>query len=250
MAARIEGASYGEHYAPYYDDLFEAREEVDLVVDRLHELAGEQAVLEFGVGTGRLAIPLAQRGHSVFGIDNSAAMLAKLLEKRGSATVEAVLGNFVEVRVDRRISLVYCAFSTIFQLADQRSQLAALRNAAAHLETGGRLVVEFFVHDRNRFVDNQRMEASRVDESGATLKVSLLDAAAQAIYTHSIRVDETGTLTLANRLRFIYPSEFELMARLAGFEVTARWADWRRRQYGSGSGDLIAVCTKVSDCPF
>ena len=246
--------AYGDVHAQGYDALFGDRDDVRAVADVLHGLAGDGApALEFGVGTGRLAIPLARLGHRVHWVDNSRAMLERLEEKVaevGDADVVGVLGDFSHARVFEPVSLVYCAFSTLFLPGTQALQLATLANAAAHLELGGRMLVEFFVHDRTRFTDCQQTSVERIDEGGARLHVARLAPNAQTIHMQKIELGADGTRFVPNRLRFIYPAELDLMARLAGFEVSARWSNWARAPFEDRSENLIAVLTKVADGPY
>ncbi len=162
-----------------------------------------------------------------------------------------VLGDFSHARVFEPIALVYCAFSTLYLPATQELQLAALRNAAAHLQIGGRALIECFVHDRTRFTDCRQSYVEAMDEEGGTrLHVAQLAPNAQIIRTQKIQLGIDGNRFVPNRLRFIYPSELDLMARLAGLEVSTRWEDWRRTPFGDRSDNLIAVMTKVAEGPW
>jgi SAM-dependent methyltransferase len=244
---RIGDNAYGDRYAAVYDELFANRDDVCRVSTVLHDLAGDGDVVEFGVGTGRLAIPLAQRGHRVYGVDNSQAMLDVLKAKPGSERVTPILGDFATVTVGRPVSLVFAAFSTIYLPGTQDAQVQTFQNAAAHLAPGGKFLVEAFVHDRTRFVNNQEIVATRVGDSLATLQIGVLDPAAQIIITQRMTFTKEGTTFLPNRLRFIYPAEMDLMARLAGLALVERWSDWERRPFLAASENQIAVYAKVSD---
>ena len=243
-------SGYGDVHAPNYDALFGGRDDVDAVAGILHELADGGEALEFGVGTGRFALPLAARGTRVWGVDNSEAMLERLATKRAGEPVEPVRGSFVDVTVEAPIKLVYCVFSTLFLLPDQATQLACLRNAAAHLPLGGRLLIEMFVHDRTRFRDNQEIVALAVDDDSATFRLSTLEPNAQLIHIQKVGLAKAGVELLPNRLRFVYPSELDLMARLAGFEPEARWGGFSRAPFTATSGDLVAVYRKRAEGPF
>jgi len=247
---RIGDNSYGDLYAAVYDDLFSRRDDVDLVASVLHELAGDGDVIEFGVGTGRLAIPLSRRGHRVYGVDNSSAMLEQLRLKPDSAGVVPVLGDFATVRINEPVSLVFSAFSTIYLPATQEAQVDMFRNAAAHLRPGGRLLVEAFVHDRRRFPNNQEIVAANLGREQATLKIGVLEPASQIIHTQHISFSPGGMTFLPNRLRFIHPSEMDLMGRLAGLRLETRWSDWHRAPFDNSSSNQIAVYTKVADGPL
>ena len=243
-------SGYGDVHAPGYDARFGARDDVDAVAELLHQLADGGEAIEFGVGTGRFALPLAARGTRVWGVDNSEAMLERLETKRAGEPVELVRGNFVDVRVEAPVKLVYCVFSTLFLLPDQATQLACLENAAAHLPPGGRLVIEMFVHDRTRFRDNQEVIALAVDDGSATFRLSTLEPNTQLIHIQKVGLTTAGVELLPNRLRFVYPSELDLMARLAGFELEAHWSGFSRAPFTATSGDLVAVYQKRAEGSF
>jgi SAM-dependent methyltransferase len=243
---RLGDNAYGDLYAADYDSLFADRDDVSLVTSVLHELAGPGDVIEFGAGTGRLAIPLSKRGHRVYGVDNSQAMLDALRAKPDSQGVTPVLGDFGSVTVGKPVSLVFSAFSTLYLLGSPEAQTQSFRNAAAHLAVGGKFLVEAFVHDRTRFVNNQEVVAMDIGEAAATLQIGLLEPAAQIIRTQRMTFTPDGIKFLPNRLRFVYPAEMDLMARLAGMTLESRWCDWDRHPFESSSSNQIAVYRKVS----
>ena len=241
--------SYGRTHAADYDAVFGARDDVARVADVLHAIGGDGDALEFGIGTGRLAIPLAERGRRVFGIDISPAMLDRLRAKladRPDLAVIPVLGTFSQLRVPGRFTLVFCAFSTLFLPTTQEEQLAAIVNAAAHLEPGGRLLVEMFVHDRTRFARSQETVVDALGDDRAVLKLAKLEPNHQLIHTRKVTLTPAGHEFVPNTLRFVYPSELDLMARIAGLRPIRRWSDWRRSPFGADSAELIAVYEKPS----
>jgi SAM-dependent methyltransferase len=238
--------AYGDMYADVYDDMFEDRGDTNVATALLHELAGTGDVIEFGVGTGRLAIPLAARGHRVYGVDNSKKMLDRLVAKPGAAGVTPVLGDFTEVRIEASVSLVFIAFHSIFLLGTQDAQVRAVVNAAAHLPIGGRFLAETFVHDRRKLVDDQEVVVTRMEEGSATIRLGIFDPATQTIRTQKLTIGGDGVSFLPNRLRIIHPSELDLMARLAGMRLEFRWSDWERRSFGAESNNHIAVYQKVA----
>lgn len=240
---------YGDVHAPTYDELFGGRDDVEHVARLLHDLAAGGEALEFGIGTGRFALPLAAMGTPVHGIDNSEAMLERLRAKPGAERVRTVRGSFVDTRVEAPISLVYCTFSTLFLLPDQETQLACLGNAAAHLEEGGRLLIEMFVHDRTRFRDNQETIALELDDGSATVRLSRLEPNTQVIRVQKVFLEGGGMRILPNRLRFVYPSELDLMARLVGLVPESRWSDWARSPFTATSDNLVAVYVKGANRP-
>jgi SAM-dependent methyltransferase len=154
-------ASYDEDSAEMFDPAVVGR-----AVDRLAELAGDGGALEFAIGTGRIALPLAERGVRVAGVDNSRAMLARLRDKPEAERVNAVIGDMATTRVDGEFSLVYLVFNTIFNLTTQDSQVACFQNAAAHLSSGGRFVIEARVPELQRLPLGQTVLPWRADASG------------------------------------------------------------------------------------
>jgi SAM-dependent methyltransferase len=206
-------------------------------------------VLEFGVGTGRLALPLAQQGLKVYGMDNSEAMLERLRAKPGADGIVAILGDFASSRVEAEapFSLVFSAFSTLFLLGTQEAQVECFMNAARHLRTGGYFVVEGFIHDRSRWQQLQEVVTTRIAENSVALRVGQLDPVNQIIRTQHLDFSSDGIAFRPNRLRFIYPSEMDLMARLAGLTLRERWGSWSKASFTADSGTQIGVYEKVSN---
>lgn len=247
MSGQIGESKYGDVYAAVYDELFATRDDLDLVTGVLAGLAGSGPVLEMGIGTGRLALPLAQRGVKVHGIDNSQAMLDRLRAKPGTEAIIAHLGDASTFSVDEVFSLVFIAFSTLFLLGNQESQVQCFLNAAHHLKLGGVFLVEAFVHDRSRWNGNQEVVTTSIRDDGLTLRVGMLDSYQQVIHMHQVDLSPQGIRVRPNRLRFIYPAEMDLMARLAGLRLRERWSDWRGSAFSAGSATQIAVYEKVSE---
>ena len=243
-------SGYGDIHASSYDLLFGDRDDTERVAEVLHALADGGEALEFGVGTGRFAIPLARLGTRVHAVDNSTAMLDILRDKLGDEPVVPILGDFRDVRVDAPVSLVFCAFSTLFLMEDQAMQVDVMRNAAAHLEVGGRVLIETFVHDRTRFTNNQETVAVEVGVDSAIMRLTMLAPNEQVLRIQKFGMGVEGITVLPNRLRFVYPAELDLMARLAGLEREIRWRDWEQHEFTATSDNLIAVYRKVGDGPY
>jgi SAM-dependent methyltransferase len=246
IAPRVGDNMYGDMYADTFDELLQGHDDVNAVSGLLHELAGTGDVIEFGVGTGRLAIPLAALGHRVYGVDNSQRMLDRLAAKPGAGGVIPVLADCAEVRIDANASLVFSAFSTIFLLGTQDAQVQAVRNAAAHLPIGGRFLAETFVHDRTRLTNDQEVVVTQMQEQSATIRLGVFDPATQVIRTQKLTIAPDGVTFLPNRLRIIHPAELDLMARLAGMRLEFRWSDWERRTFDATSANSVAVYQKVA----
>jgi SAM-dependent methyltransferase len=244
---QIGDNSYGDIYAAAYDDLFQDRDDLALVSSVLARLADGGAALEFGIGTGRLALPLAEQGVRVAGVDNSPEMLRRLQEKPGAAQINAVLGDCTVDRIDGAFDLVYIAFSTIYLMAEQQGQVRCFQNAARHLRPGGVFLVEGFVHDRSRWLHDQETVTTRVSDQGVSMRFAVLDPVKKLIRMQQVELSPAGVTMRPNRLRFIYPAEMDLMAQLAGMRLRERWSDWSGAPFGAGSGTQIAVYEKPTD---
>ncbi len=238
---------YGPEYASMYDQLFDDRHNVEIVADRLQELAGAGPVLEFGVGTGRLALPLARRGVAVTGVDNAAAMLDLLRAKVTTEPVTGLLGSMVDGSFGGPYSLVFVVFTSIYLVGEQADQVATFRNAARHLRIGGHFLVEGFSHNRSRFPGNQQIDVEHLANDEVGLRLGLLDPAAQVIRSLHLTLDSSSTRFRPDRYRFIYPSEMDLMGQLAGMRLVSRWSDWGKGQFDGSSNYQIVVYEKVSE---
>jgi SAM-dependent methyltransferase len=245
--AMLGDNTYGDDHADVYDMLFEGRDDLNAVSQTLASLANGGPVLEFGIGTGRLALPLARLGLTVCGIDNSTKMLDKLRAKPGSERIATILGDCVEVRAEGNFSLVFFAFSSLFNLASQDAQVRCFQNAARHLDIGGKFLVESFVHDRSRWHYAQEVVPIYLDDNSVGIRVAQLDPVTQVISMRRMELSPQGIKFLPNRLRFVYPPEMDLMGRLAGFKLNERWSDWKRSPFTADSGSQIAVYEKIAD---
>lgn len=231
--------TYGERAAGGYDDRH--TEPDPACIDLLAELARGGAALELGIGTGRLALPLAQRGVDVQGIDASPAMVARLRAKPGGERVPVTMGNFADVDVAGTFRLVFVAYHTLFALLTQDEQVRCIANVAGHLEPGGAFVVEAFVPDPSRFDRGQRVEAMHVGLDEAILELSRHDPVSQRVSSQHVRLGAQGVGLQPVELRYAWPAELDLMARLAGLRLRHRWGGWRREPFTAGSQLQVAV---------
>jgi SAM-dependent methyltransferase len=236
---------FGERVAERYDessaDMFEPAV-VDPAVDFLAELAGSGAALELGIGTGRLALPLAQRGIRVHGIDLSEAMVARLRTKPGAEDIEVTIGDFATTRVEGTFSLAYLVFNTIMNLTTQDEQIACFENVAAHLEPGGCFVIEVGVPALQRLPPGETVRA--FDISATHLGFDEYDVVSQGLISHHYSVVD-GKLELHSvPFRYVWPSELDLMARLAGMRLRERWSGWKREPFASDSRKHVSVWEK------
>jgi SAM-dependent methyltransferase len=228
--------------ADTYDDdsseMFDRRV-VDATVDFLIENSQGGATLEFGVGTGRIALPLSRRGVHVHGVDISSDMLAQLRTKPGSEAIGLTTGDFATTRVEAKFSLIYLVYNTIGNLTSQEEQLACFHNAAAHLAEGGRFVIELGMPDLRRFPHGA---VAQPFEVGAThLGFDTMDTATQQGVSHHYLIDGDRVRRFDCPYRYAWPSELDLMARLAGLDLAERWADWNRSPFTAESGKHISV---------
>jgi SAM-dependent methyltransferase len=211
------------------------------VVDFLEPFAGAGA-LELGIGTGRIALPLGARGVRVEGIDLSPDMVAQLRRKPGGADLPVAIGDFATTRVDGRFALVYLVFNTIMNLTSQDAQVACFRNAAAHLEPGGRFVIEVGVPDLQRLPRGEvfRPFTVRPDHLG----IDEYDVLGQGLVSHHYSIDGDRVVeTISMPFRYVWPSELDLMARLAGMTLSERWGGWQRESFTAESESHVSVWT-------
>ena len=236
---------FGERAASVYDertaDMFDPAV-LRPVVDLLADLAGHGPTLEFGIGTGRIALPLAQRGVRVIGIDNSEAMVARLRAKPGAADINVTIGNFATTRVDGEFTLVYLVFNTIFNLVTQEEQVACFQNAAMHLDSGGRFVIETHVPDLQRLPLGQTIIPYRAEPEG--LSFDVYDVVTQRFSSQHYVFAEDGVQAYPVEFRYAWPSELDLMGRLAGLTLSDRWAGWQREPFTSLSRAHVSVYQK------
>lgn len=238
---------FGEQVAARYDDstadMFES-DVVDPAVDFLAGLAGDGRALELGIGTGRIALPLAERGVPVHGIDLSTAMVDQLRAKPGGDAIDVTIGDFATARAEGAFSIAYLVFNTIMNLTTQDAQVACFRTVADHLERGGRFVVEVGIPDLRRLPPGQNARPFHVSKTQWAF--DLYDVATQAMSSNYVRVNDGRGEFRTIPFRYVWPAELDLMARLAGLELRERWEDWTRRPFTNESDRHVSVWEKVS----
>ena len=236
---------FDEPVAARYDDssadMF-AAEAVDPVVDFLAELAGGGAALELGIGTGRIALPLTARGVPVSGIDLSKAMVARLREKPDGKEIAVTIGDFATARLDGTFALAYLVFNTIMNLTPQGEQVACFENVARHLEPGGHFVIEVGVPELRRLPPGETVRPFTVTPT--RLGFDEFDVAAQGLISHHYWLEDGTWQSLSMPFRYVWPSELDLMARIAGLTLRERWSDWRRAPFTSESRKHVSVWQK------
>jgi SAM-dependent methyltransferase len=217
---------------------------VDPAVNFLAELAGTGAALELGIGTGRLALPLSRRGVAVHGIELSPAMVAQLQAKPGADAIGVTIGDFATARVDGTFTLAYLVRNTIANLTTQDQQVACFGNVAAHLEPGGCFVIEVYVPELQRLPPGETIHAFAVTPTH--LGFEEYDVATQIAYSHHYWVVDGKLETFSAPFRYVWPSELDLMARLAGMTLRERWSSWDREPFTSESRSHVSVWEKAS----
>jgi SAM-dependent methyltransferase len=232
-------STYGDRIADQYDAMHPPIDQT--AIDLLAELAAGGPVLELGIGTGRIALPLASRGLKVQGVDASEAMIARLRAKPGGNDVPVTIADFRDFDLGEKFALIFVAFNTIFALQSQEDQVQCFRTVARHLRSGGCFLIEAFVPDLARFDRDQRASVRSLDPDSAMLELSRHDPVAQRVDSQLVHVSSRGMQLYPARLRDAWPSELDLMARLAGLTLLHRWANWRRDAFGAASAFHVSL---------
>ena len=236
-----DAATYGDRIAEVYDEWFAVPSDTEDTVGFLSELAGAGPVLELGIGTGRVALPLAQRGHEVHGVDASEAMVEKLRAKAGGESIPVSIGDFAELDIRGEFSLVYGVFNTFFALLSQEDQVRCFLSVGRRVREGGVFVIEAFVPDMTRWDRGQRTETRHVGDDGVVLDAAMHDPVEQRVASSHLVFSLEGVEMYPVRLRYAWPSELDLMARLAGLRLRERWGGWRREPFEASSIKHISV---------
>lgn len=228
--------AYDSSVAGRFDD-----DEIRPAVKLLAELAGDGVAVEFAIGTGRLALPLAEAGTTVMGIDFSAPMLAELTKKPGAERISVTLGDMTSTQVCSDATLVYLVFNTITNLRSQRRQADCFGNAAAHLAPGGRFVIETGVPQLRRLPPGERIVPFDVSPHHLGFD-EYVDLVGQiSVSHHHYFIDGDRARTGSAAFRYVWPSELDLMAELAGMDLEQRWADWQGSPFTGESPSHVSV---------
>lgn len=230
MVEGYDASTYGDRFAEVYDDWYGDLTDASACVDLVAGLAAGGPVLEFGVGTGRLAIPLSARGLAVVGLDASSAMLERMAAKPGGAAVEAVVGDMTAPPLgDRRFAVVFVAYNTLFNLIDPADQARCLADAAARLHPGGSVLVEAFVPEPERIVEAVTPRTITADR--VVLSISRTDPDTQEALGQYVDITEAGIRLRPWHIRWSTPAQLDVMATDAGLTLADRWADWHRTPF-------------------
>jgi len=243
-----EDGYFGEKVAARYDDSSAVMFSPDLLdpaVDLLAGLAGDGPALELGIGTGRIALPLAARGISVHGIDMSQAMVDRLRAKPGGDTIGVTIGDFATTRVAGSFAVAYLVFNTINNLTTQDAQVDCFRNAAAQLRPGGHFVIEVGVPQLRLLPPGQTAVPFRIGPTGWGFDT--YDVATQAMSSNYVTIVGDRAEHWSIPFRYVWPAELDLMARLAGLRLRDRWENWSREPFTSESQSHVSVWEKPTD---
>jgi SAM-dependent methyltransferase len=238
-------ATYGDRIADVYDEWQGVPADTEEAVEFLAELAGDGPVLELGIGTGRIALPLAARGPKVYGIDASRRMVERMRAKPGGDAIDVAIGDFADLDLPpshpRSFSLVLVVFNTLFGLLTQDDQVRCFAAVAARLAPGGAFVIEAFVPDMTLFQHGQRVGARAVTPDQVRLEASEHDPVEQRVRSQHVMLDGRGISMYPVQIRYCWPSELDLMARMAGLRRAERWSGWRREPFNAQSRRHISV---------
>lgn len=235
--------TYGDVIAEVYDQLYSDFDPA--CIELLVELAGPGPALELGIGTGRIALPLLHRAVALEGIDASQAMVAKLRAKPRGAEIDVHIGSFEQFSLNRQFRLIYVVFNTFFNLPGQDEQIHCLESVSDHLSPDGYFVIEAFVPDLCRYADFQSVRLVDISDQGVRLDVAQLDPVAQHVESRHLLISEEGIRTYSVKLRYTWPSELDLMARLAGLELQERWGSWAKEPFSRDSTKHVSVYARA-----
>jgi len=236
---KYNAETYGQRIADIYDDWYPSPEGPSIAL--LSELSHHGRALELGIGTGRIALPLKSHGIDISGIDASPAMVEKLRMKPEGKDIPVTIGDFSEVPVEGLFDLIFVVSNTFFALTTQKLQLKCLENVARHLTKNGSFLIEAFVPDLDRFDRGQTVRATDVRENEVRIEISKHDSLKQQVTSQHVVLTEKGVRFYPVTIRYAWPSELDMMARVAGLKLVNRWCDWVRTPFSANSGRHISV---------
>ncbi len=237
---------YGDAIAQGYDTWFGDLPDTEGTVAVLAELARGGPALELGIGTGRVALPLAGRGIQVHGVDASEAMVARLRAKPGGDRVRVTIGDFSDVPVEGTFTLVYAVTGTFFELQSQEAQVRCFQNVARRLEPGGRFVLDGLLPDAHVTAGDQGLRVLSGRDGQLVLNVRTLDRAEQRLVSQYVIISENGVDLVRVPFRYAWPGELDLMARLAGLRLVERMGNWRGAPFTAASRVHVSVYERAA----
>ncbi|MEO1188147.1 MAG: class I SAM-dependent methyltransferase [Pseudomonadota bacterium] len=239
-------STFGDLNADEYDALHNPGT-TDACVDLIATLAGQSDILELAIGTGRIALPLAERGLNVSGFDASPQMLDILKAKPGGAKIPTWVADMASFDLGQQFDFAFLVFNTLYNLTTQEDQVRCFKNVAAHLRPGGQFLVEAFMPNRETFENNQAVRTKHVDFDKVWLEAVQHDPVAQRLNYQRIRISQQGTELKPLPMRYVWPSEMDLMAELAGLHLVERWGGWQRAPLTPNNEMQIALYERARD---
>jgi SAM-dependent methyltransferase len=231
--------TYGERIADVYDQWYSEFDPA--AIDFLAELAHGGKVLELGIGTGRIALPLAKTEVVVQGVDASESMVARLHSKPGGENIPITIASLPNIPVDGQFSLIYVVFNTFYCLLTQQEQICCFQNVASHLSPDGAFVIEAFVPDMKLFTSSQALRVTQINDKDVQIDASQIEMDKQVITAQHIVLTEQGTHFYPVKLRYVWPSEMDLMAQLNHMRLRERWDGWTKNPFTARSGKHISI---------
>jgi len=238
-------STYGDTIAEVYDNIYQYVNPD--MIERLYECAPNGQVFELGIGTGRIAIPLLNRGINIDGIDSSAAMIEKLKTKLNGRHIGLQIGDFSKFKTVKKYDLIYIVFNTLYGLLTQEDQMNCFRCVSDALKPKGRFVIEGFVPDVTRFDRGQTIRTDEIETNLVQLECSKHDLINQRVDSQIIRITENGIKLIPVNVRYVWPSELNLMAKITGFELSERWSNWKKDNFNSDSLSHISIYEKAKN---
>lgn len=247
MTSNGDHERYGERWAAVYDEWVPFDAKAAEAVSTLQRLASGGSVLELGIGTGRLALPLHREGVNVSGVDSSTAMVDCLRSKPDGHAIPVTIGNFRDVPVDGTFDLIFVAYNTLFALLTQDDQVECFQNSADHLAHGGYFIIECFVPTPKRLAANgQQVQPWKLSDDTARFHLLEHDALNHLVHGQTVDISADGKARLfPSHVRYAWPSELDLMARLAGMHLVERWEDWSGSRFTADSASHVSVYRKT-----
>ena len=236
-------STFGELNADEYDALHNPGT-TDACVDLIAELASGGTVLELAIGTGRIALPLSERGLAVSGFDASAEMLEILRAKPGGSSIQTWVDDMAAFETDQTFDIAFLVFNTLYNLTRQADQISCFQHVAKHLKPGGRFLVEAFMPNRDSFENNQAVRTKYVSFDKVWLEAVQHDPIAQKLNYQRIRISKHGTELKPLPMRYVWPAELDLMAQLAGLHPVAHWGGWQKQPLTAESSMYVIVYEK------
>lgn len=237
----FDAATFGEIYADEYDEQHDPGT-TESAVALLTELAGDRSTLELAIGTGRIAIPMAEQGIQISGLDGSPEMLAKLEEKKGSLSIPTTVADMSDYKMSDTFGFAFLIFNTFYNLTSQQAQVNCFRATADHLESGGHFLVEMFVPDFDFF---SGIRLRDLDMNSMVLEGAKHDPVTQTVEFQRATLKDGGISLRPLAMRYAWPSEIDLMAKLAGLELESRWSDWNKSPFTADSKMHVSLYRKT-----